>query len=538
MTTRLRFSLLLALLFCGFLVSALALRRQIGEERRASLGLELENRTTLLGFWIEKTERELSRIAVDWAESDDFAGAIDKAQSSSGSTQVLRLMSGSNVSQLWTVQEGGIAELSLNSGSIQRQMALPIDASDLSRLLMDTPNPRFFALAGDDLYEITARRLRRSGSRSWLVIARIWSQNHLSTLARIVDGRAELRPGATIAAESATQGQIVLLRPLQNWKGETIRLLRVECDTSEIESSFRPAWYEMALYAGFGVSVLVAMALAIQAWVLKPLSIIRKSLAAEDESFLGDLAGKQDEFGNLAKLVVSSFRQRADLREEINARRRLQESLGMSESALRQSLEDRARLGRDLHDGVIQSLYAAGMGLAGVKASLKPDQNEAAIQLEQTRATLNETIRDVRNFIVGLEPEISKDGLFSQAIESLVGSMRAMGRFDANISIDNTLAAKLTLTQRAHTLQIAKEAISNALRHGKAERISIGLGSRNPGVVFEITDNGCGFDATTMETHGKGLANFALRARELGAELNVSSDPERGTKIEIIFSLP
>jgi signal transduction histidine kinase len=167
---------------------------------------------------------------------------------------------------------------------------------------------------------------------------------------------------------------------------------------------------------------------------------------------------------------------------------------------------------------------------------LQPEQIDAATRLEQTRAALNETIHDVRNFIIGLEPEALRLQTFSQAITALLEVMRSMRAFRSTVDVNEALAARLTLAQRVQALQIAREAVSNALRHGAPSHIHIALRERGEFAEFEIADDGRGFDPATAP-EGKGLTNFAERARELGGELTLDSKPGEGTRVRLTFSL-
>jgi signal transduction histidine kinase len=222
----------------------------------------------------------------------------------------------------------------------------------------------------------------------------------------------------------------------------------------------------------------------------------------------------------MARLVEFSFEQTAALKR--------------NEETLRRTMEERARLGWDLHDGVIQSLYAAGMGLSGVRALLSPEQNAAAGHLEQVRGILNETIHDLRNFITGLEPEALKHQSFGQAVAGLLATMQAIRPVRTTLEIDEALAARLSLQQRVDVLQILREAVSNALRHGNAAQVNVTLREDGQKAGFEVVDNGRGFEPG-VPSQGNGLANIAERARELGAELIVESSPGKGTRIKLIF---
>ena len=178
------------------------------------------------------------------------------------------------------------------------------------------------------------------------------------------------------------------------------------------------------------------------------------------------------------------------------------------------------------------------MGLAGVRTLLRPEQTEAAARLDRSRAALKEAIHDVRNVLAGLEPEALKSRTFAQAIAVLCETMGGIRPFRPRVEIDEVMAARLSLSQRGHALRIAREAIGNALRHGEANRVSVSLGDRDGRVEFEVTDDGRGFDPGMAVSPGAGLANFAQRARELGAELTVRSEPGRGAHVKLTFSLP
>jgi signal transduction histidine kinase len=279
-----------------------------------------------------------------------------------------------------------------------------------------------------------------------------------------------------------------------------------------------------------------AVGLALQFWVLRPLQQISYSLAVDNPRTVEALSQQRHELGQIAQLVRTSFDQRNSLKRENAERTQAQEALQRTEHALRQTLDQRSRLGRDLHDGVIQSLYAAGMGLAGIRELLQPEQVEAAARLEQTRGALNETIHDVRNFIIGLEPEALRLQTFSQAVLALLDTLHGVRVFSSDVKIDEDVAQRLTLAQRVHALQIAREAVSNALRHGAASKVTVSLESTGSHARFEIIDDGRGFDPNAMP-NGGGLRNLTQRAHELGAELTVESKPGEGTRLKLIFSL-
>jgi signal transduction histidine kinase len=237
------------------------------------------------------------------------------------------------------------------------------------------------------------------------------------------------------------------------------------------------------------------------------------------------------EVGALAKLAQSSVAQGEELSRERDVRRRAEEDAHMKQQLLAQSLDEKIRLGHDLHDGIIQSLYAAGLTLESVRALVKQNPDEADRRLEATRASLNDAIREVRAYIAGLAPENLRRAGFAHALTALVSELRAgrAAEFDFNLAEDAALA--LTPEQSIEMLQIAREAVSNALRHGSATRVTLRLLKSDRELCLLVQDNGKGFDATRPRDGGYGLGSMRARAERLGARLEITSAPGQGARV-------
>jgi signal transduction histidine kinase len=207
----------------------------------------------------------------------------------------------------------------------------------------------------------------------------------------------------------------------------------------------------------------------------------------------------------------------------------LELKMHQSEQQLRHSIEERERIGRDLHDDIIQSIYAAGLGLEDCRRVVRQSPEQAEARLGAAIQTLNNTILGVRSFIAGLEPKVLNGREFKTALKSLAltsGDSPTQFQFQ----VDPTGAGSLTSTQATQLLHIAKEAMSNSLRHAHASSVTVSLQSDGPGVRLEIRDDGVGFDPGTVGSHGQGLRNIAARAREVGAELQIISSPGQGCR--------
>jgi len=237
------------------------------------------------------------------------------------------------------------------------------------------------------------------------------------------------------------------------------------------------------------------------------------------------------EMDALTKLAESSVAQGAELSRERDVRRRAEEDASLKQQLLTQSLDEKIRLGRDLHDGIIQSLYAAGLTLESVRAIVKSNPDEAERRLEQTRANLNDAIRDVRAYISGLTPEKLRRAGFAHGLSAMLSELQSGRAAQFEINIDDDAAALLTPDQSIEALQIAREAVSNALRHGHATVISLRMHRSEREVCLLVQDNGAGFNASRQRDGGHGLGNMRARAERLGATLQVTSQPGAGARV-------
>ena len=239
----------------------------------------------------------------------------------------------------------------------------------------------------------------------------------------------------------------------------------------------------------------------------------------------------RNEISTLARLAETSVAQGAELTRERDVRRRAEEDAHLKQQLLTQSLDERIRLGRDLHDGIIQSLYAVGLTLESVRTVVKVNPDEAERRLDGTRASLNDALRDVRTYIVGLAPESLRRAGFAKALSYLLNELRAGREAQFDIHVDDEAAAQLTPEQSLEVLQVAREAVSNALRHGQASMITLRMHQSDHEVCLLVQDNGRGFQTASPRDGGHGLMNMQARTERVGASLRVTSQPGVGTRV-------
>ncbi len=241
------------------------------------------------------------------------------------------------------------------------------------------------------------------------------------------------------------------------------------------------------------------------------------------------------EMESLHHLARTSVTQGAELARERDERMRAQEEAFNNQVRLNQALEEKIRLGRDLHDGIIQSLYATGLTLENVRDLVERNPTEAVSRLQRSIELLNTSIRDVRNYISGLKPTLGQEAAFSQVVARIADELRAERPVDFDVEIDDSAAARLAEELFSGAVQVMREAISNALRHGGATRIVIRLHEGDGALALLVQDNGAGFDLSTGP-RGHGLANMQARAEGAGGSLQVVSTPGNGTRI--VLTLP
>jgi signal transduction histidine kinase len=200
-------------------------------------------------------------------------------------------------------------------------------------------------------------------------------------------------------------------------------------------------------------------------------------------------------------------------------------------------VDERLRISRDLHDGIIQSIYAVSLSLEEVVESIEEDPAGAAARVDRSIDRLHTTIGDIRTFIVGLGPEID-EGLRG-AIENMAAELLAGSGIDMRLDLEAAPALDARLHPEAvHEIaQIAREALSNVARHSGARHASASLELAGDEAALHIEDDGVGFDPAQRLGSGHfGLANLRDRAAGVGGSLTIDSVRDRGTRI--IVRLP
>lgn len=199
-------------------------------------------------------------------------------------------------------------------------------------------------------------------------------------------------------------------------------------------------------------------------------------------------------------------------------------------------VEERERIGRDLHDGIIGRIYAVALSLDEIPEMMASSPEAAASRVDHAIDALNATIGEIRNFIFGLRPGSQDAGGLTAALETLADEIRMTAPVDVVVQAEDLPVVSDEVAEEL--LKVAREALSNAARHAGANRVSVRLSAADGQLRLEISDDGRGFDPSApVSAEHHGLANMRRRAEQLHGRLEVGSGTGHGTRIILLLSL-
>jgi signal transduction histidine kinase len=212
-------------------------------------------------------------------------------------------------------------------------------------------------------------------------------------------------------------------------------------------------------------------------------------------------------------------------------------SLRATEARLSSLLEDRSRISRDLHDSVLQSLYAIGLSLETSHRTNTSPQPGADRAYRHAVDQLNHLIHEVRGMIKGLTDGSVQDVNLSEELRKLAGSYEQLGGITITLSLQSSALDVLTREEEQEILNIVREALSNCIRHAEATHAEVTIRTHGNRVRISICDDGKGFIETGAHPKGYGLMNMEARAKKLGGRLLLRSKPGQGTRLTAEFLL-
>lgn len=187
---------------------------------------------------------------------------------------------------------------------------------------------------------------------------------------------------------------------------------------------------------------------------------------------------------------------------------------------------DRDRIARDLHDVVIQRLFAVGLSIQSLRRVITSDSGASTLQ--NVTAELDETIRELRNTIYSLNDSAGEKELLSSRILQAVRSAARSLRFVPRLTLIGPIDAIRDEETASNILAVVTEGLSNAVRHSGADAMRVAVTVDEGFVCVQVQDNGSG---VSTQSPGNGLTNLQQRAEKLGGTFELSSSPDAGTAL-------
>ena len=526
---------LLAIFLCaiGILHSA---QRQSATELQTQIA---EGKARQLASLVALSGRTLERFAADYTQWDEMCAFVESRDPGWATINLEQSLSSWNFQGIWVLDAG--------SRVIYRHLREPLATGDLpdfptAVLVRNLCSPQplhFFNASPLGLLEVRTAPIHPSDDtrsneppRGWLVVARLWDAAQYTQLGTLTESTVALASPPPEPPQPASSISILVSLPLPTCSDMPEHRLWLRHTSPLLANMVAYDADETVLFLVFGLIMLGLATWFANRWIRRPLRLIQGSLEADVPALAEPLLAHNDEFAHIATLIRTASEQKQALRREVDERIH-------AEAKLRHAIAERATLGRDLHDGVIQSIYAIGMSLQGAGTLLHTAPKQAHHVLETCIEGLNRCIAQLRAHITGLESDSTPPASFAEGLQTLLRELRPARAVNYDVRIDPLLAAALPQDSIAQLLFIAREALSNALRHSQARRIALVLGSTGSEPTFTIEDDGCGFDpAATVGHRGHGLDNMTRRAEEIGATLTIESVPGRGTRLRVELPRP
>jgi signal transduction histidine kinase len=202
-------------------------------------------------------------------------------------------------------------------------------------------------------------------------------------------------------------------------------------------------------------------------------------------------------------------------------------------------LEERERIAMDIHDGVIQSLYAVALSLSTQERLLDAEAEETRQALQRARMQISNIIQEIRDVIFDLRQHRRQLPDLQTGLKALATELFGHTLIHVDLELEDSTDCFLDPGRVGSILYIAREAMSNVIRHAGASKVMIHLARMEEKLMLTIWDNGRGFNpaATDAENSGsadgQGLRNMAERAQLLGGQLLVVSSPGNGTEVYV-----
>lgn len=409
------------------------------------------------------------------------------------------------------------------------------DTSQLRAFIGDRFQFNFFAVIQGELWQVFGAAIQdpnfwrhETPVRGYFLLGKRWDETWLVRLGDLTQSRLEVHTGVG-GYSPAPAG---FSRPVRGLAGEPVAFVTGNVDTVGLQAVREALGQEYRIVMAGFLLLAAAVVIAFGFLVLRPLTQILRSLESRNPTPLASLLRARSPFGEIARLLSSQFRQGRMLQDEI---RRHLDSQDPSQAArtAESSADLRVRLAQDLHDGPLQSLYAAGLRLAALQKQRTAGQEVPPEELASVGLILNECSANLRNLLFGLEPEELRDHDLEAALERLERYLLSViSEFE--LSLEDHALDGLTREAQVHLFYICRELVSNAIRHARPTTAALGFTRRDGFLLVKWANDGV-LDPASSPAPGNGLRNIEQRVEAMDGSCQYRLSRNRWT---IAIELP
>ena len=233
-----------------------------------------------------------------------------------------------------------------------------------------------------------------------------------------------------------------------------------------------------------------------------------------------------------SELIAANERLKEEVARRAEAEGALREEQRHLSSVLAIYEKDRQLVAYDIHDGFVQTAAAASMGMQAALAAYPSDPDRALEQVASALQLLQQSLAQVRSLVRGLRPaELEEAGLVAaigQLVRDTESSSRVRVQWSPQVSFE-----RLSPALEMSIFRIVQEALTNAVRHSKSERVAVAMQQSGGTIQLRIEDWGIGFDVSAAKVGHYGLEGIRERARLFGGAARIDSAAGKGTRIDV-----
>lgn len=298
-------------------------------------------------------------------------------------------------------------------------------------------------------------------------------------------------------------------------------------------------YYEIPYFLFIIIFVLIAgliVGISYSMYMKSKIKLIRARLEElkKDQPIAIDELNNFQELKEIKEAIVQlehKFLEQASLSQRLATERAEEREKSLQEVVV----QERNRLARELHDSVSQQLFAASMMMSAINENTSIQDTNLQKQLKMVEKMIDQSQLEMRALLLHLRPVALKEKTLEEGMEKLLFELQQKVPMEVSWKIEKI---QLEKGVEDHLFRILQEAVSNALRHSKANHLNVLLIKRDDNVIMRVVDDGIGFDVDKEKSSSSyGLKNMHERALEIGGTLKVVSIKNEGTRLEVKIPL-